>query len=136
MAGRYEQVWRCYYPLVRLSGRAIDFLRAKRADDTARVRALPAGEQFPRDEEPRDHEEYVDPDEPAAEARDVQVGEDYGRDRHGAQAVHVGTVSVGSVCAGAICVWPVHVGATGAGPRRRPRVPVSLHIAADFHRPS
>ena len=51
------------------------------------------GEKLPADQEPGDDEEHVDPDEPAAEARQVQVGQDDDGDRHGAQAVDVGAVA-------------------------------------------
>ena len=46
MEARSSDVYRCYFPLVRLSGRALDFARAERARATADIRRL-AREQRP-----------------------------------------------------------------------------------------
>ena len=40
MQGEYTVVWRCYFPLVRLSGRAIDFLLERRRLASARIMAI------------------------------------------------------------------------------------------------
>ena len=52
MEGRYERVWRSYFPLVRLSGRGLDFAMAKRAQASAEMRAIPPGHrpEWPNDE--------------------------------------------------------------------------------------
>ncbi len=52
VADRYPDVWRCYFPIVRLSGAALEFLHCRRVEDTLRHRSLPDGvaSEWPNDE--------------------------------------------------------------------------------------
>lgn len=52
MEDRYSDVWRSYFPLVRVSGRALDFAMAERIESSARIALIPQDHrpEWPNDE--------------------------------------------------------------------------------------